>query len=82
MKCQGKRSGCPNVASHVRDIPNLGESLCFCVDCVNQEIMHYGKDFGWYHLTLEREEQETVSEEMLETWKVSMQGIDFFRKKK
>lgn len=80
MKCQNNRGECPNTAAFVRDIPNLGESLCFCVDCVNKEIMHYGQDFGWYALTPEREEQEAASEEMLEIWKKEMAGRSFFKK--
>ncbi len=79
MKCQGHKGECPNTAAFVRDIPNLGESLCFCINCVNREIIHYDQDFGWYPLTPEREEQETTSEEMLEIWKSKMSG-SFWKK--
>ncbi len=68
-----------NVASYVRDIPNLGESLCFCVDCVNREIMHYQQDFGWRLLNPEREQIEEAGEQLVEIWK--SRRIDFFRKK-
>jgi len=79
MKCQNNRGNCPNTAAFVRDIPNLGESLCFCVDCVNKEIMHYNQDFGWYALTPDREKLEVAGEELLEIWKSKMSG-SFWKK--
>lgn len=80
MRCQANSRACQKEAAFVRDIPNLGESLCFCVECVNREIVHHQKDFGWYVLTLEREKQEREAEENFEVWKRRMRAIPLFNK--
>lgn len=60
MNCQHR--SCSSRATKVRDVPTLGESLCFCDEHVNEEIQKYNEDFGWYDLAPEREVEEIEAE--------------------
>lgn len=61
MRCHKRE--CTNEATHVRDIPTIGEALCFCKDCVANEIVEYKEDFGWKVMTPERLKEEENYEE-------------------
>jgi hypothetical protein len=60
VKCQVR--ACIDLATKVRDIATIGESLCFCAGCADEEIKRYNEDFGWYELTPEREAEEVSAE--------------------